>query len=94
MATVRESLEFSAKLRLPASVSEETRTHFIDEVMQLVGLTNFQNRMVGDVSQPSLSTGQLKLLTIAVELVANPSILFLDEPTSGELLASGDRPLR
>ncbi len=72
MATVRESLEFSAKLRLPSSVSTEPRNHFVQEVMELVGLTNFQNRMVGDVSQPSLSTGQLKLLTIAVELVANP----------------------
>lgn len=77
MATVKEALEFSAKLRLPASVSDTTRANFIDEVMHLVGLASIQNRMIGDASQPSLSTGQLKLLTIAVELVANPAIIFL-----------------
>jgi len=77
MATVKEALEFSAKLRLPASVSDATRANFIDEVMHLVGLSSIQNRMIGDASQPSLSTGQLKLLTIAVELVANPAIIFL-----------------
>ena len=83
-ATVREALEFSAYLRLPASVDEHTRATFVDEVMALVGLTSIQNRMIGDVSQPSLSSGQLKLLTIAVELVANPSIIFLDEPVRSE----------
>jgi ABC-type multidrug transport system ATPase subunit len=83
MATVREALDFSAKLRLPISVTDEVRSAFVDEVMTLVGLSTVQHRMIGDISQPSLSTGQLKLLTIAVELVANPSIIFLDEPTSG-----------
>jgi ABC-type multidrug transport system ATPase subunit len=68
MATVREALTFSAKLRLPASVTDVTREAFVDEVMGLVGLTSVQHRMIGDVSQPSLSTGQLKLLTIAVEV--------------------------
>lgn len=78
-ATVREALEFSAHLRLPSTVDKHTRDTFVHEVMDLVGLTSIQNRMIGDVSQPSLSTGQLKLLTIAVELVANPSIIFLGQ---------------
>jgi len=82
-ATVREALEFSARLRLPASVSAQTRANFIDEVMALVDLTPIQHRLVGDTEEPSLSNAQLKLLTIAVELVANPPILFLDEPTTG-----------
>ena len=82
-ATVREALEFSAKLRLPPTVDAETRHAFVISVMELVGLTTVANRLVGNAASPSLSSGQLKLLTIAVELVANPSILFLDEPTSG-----------
>ena len=76
-ATVREALEFSALLRLPKSVDKPTREAFINEVMELVGLTQIQNRMIGDAAEPSLSTGQLKLLTIATELVANPAIIFL-----------------
>ena len=89
MATVKEALDFSAKLRLPASVDDATREHFVHEVMGLVGLTTIQNRMIGDASQPSLSTGQLKLLTIAVELVANPSIIFLDEVSNKHKHSSG-----
>ena len=118
LATVREALLFSAKLRLPTSVSEQDREDWVDQVMMLVGLTKvtiihwrmvshdmilaecsvvddgsshlisccpcvvqLANRLIGDSSAPSLSPGQLKLVTIAVEMVANPSILFLDEPT-------------
>ncbi len=50
------------------------------QVMDLVELDALPHRMVGD-----LTTEQRKRLTIAVELVANPSVLFADEPTSGEL---------
>ena len=82
-ATVREALLFSAKLRLPTSVDDAARVTFVDEVMALVGLTNIRDRLIGDAAIPGLSPGQLKLVTIGVELVANPSVIFLDEPTSG-----------
>jgi ABC-type multidrug transport system ATPase subunit/ABC-type multidrug transport system permease subunit len=78
LTTVREALVFSAKLRLPISVSEKQRLAWVDEVMNLVGLTRIQHRLIGDAAVAGLSPGQLKLLTIAVELVANPSVLFLD----------------
>lgn len=71
-ATVREALEFSAKLRLSSTVDAETRHAFVISVMELVGLTAVADRIVGSAAAPSLSSGQLKLLTIAVELVANP----------------------
>jgi energy-coupling factor transporter ATP-binding protein EcfA2 len=74
--TVREALEFSAHIRLPASIAKPQRDAWVNEVMALVGLTNI-------AATPGLAPGQLKLVTIAVELVANPSVLFLDEPTSG-----------
>eukprot|EP00742_Colponemidia_sp_Colp-10_P003656 GILJ01003891.1.p1 GENE.GILJ01003891.1~~GILJ01003891.1.p1 ORF type:complete len:1450 (-),score=269.52 GILJ01003891.1:263-4612(-) len=82
-ATVREALITSAKLRLPESVDTVSRETFVDQVIELVGLTSISHRMIGDISLPGLSPGQLKLVTIAVELVANPAIIFLDEPTSG-----------
>lgn len=56
---------------------------FIEEVMELVELTSLRGALVGLPSVTGLSTEQRKRLTIAVELVANPSIIFMDEPTSG-----------
>ena len=56
---------------------------FIDEVMDLVELTPLRQALVGLPGESGLSTEQRKRLTIAVELVANPSIIFMDEPTSG-----------
>ncbi len=51
--------------------------------MELVELVPLRNALVGLPGQSGLSTEQRKRLTIAVELVANPSIIFMDEPTSG-----------
>lgn len=56
---------------------------FVDEVMDLVELDNLKDAIVGLPGVTGLSTEQRKRLTIAVELVANPSIIFMDEPTSG-----------
>lgn len=74
---------FSAQLRLPQSVPAATRESFVDELIDLLELTAVKDRIVGNENYVGLSPGQLKLLTIGVELVSNPSILFLDEPTSG-----------
>ncbi|KAM3351058.1 hypothetical protein ACQJBY_023217 [Aegilops geniculata] len=81
--TVYESLAFSAWLRLPSEVDLVTRKMFIEEVMELVELTSLRGALVGLPGVNGLSTEQRKRLTIAVELVANPSIIFMDEPTSG-----------
>jgi hypothetical protein len=51
--------------------------------MELVELDNLRDALVGLPGVTGLSTEQRKRLTIAVELVANPSIIFMDEPTSG-----------
>lgn len=56
---------------------------FVDEVMDLVELNPLRDSLVGLPGVNGLSTEQRKRLTIAVELVANPSIIFMDEPTSG-----------
>ncbi|KAI7757882.1 hypothetical protein M8C21_029195 [Ambrosia artemisiifolia] len=81
--TVYESLIYSAWLRLASDVDENTRKMFVDEVMDLVELNPLRNALVGLPGVNGLSTEQRKRLTIAVELVANPSIIFMDEPTSG-----------
>eukprot|EP00299_Pterocystis_sp_00344_P019876 c9825_g1_i2.p1 GENE.c9825_g1_i2~~c9825_g1_i2.p1 ORF type:complete len:1420 (-),score=398.97 c9825_g1_i2:102-4361(-) len=82
-STVREALLFSARLRLPPSVSKSDRHTFVTSVLQILELDVIQDRLIGSESEGGLSTEQMKRVTIGVELVANPSILFLDEPTSG-----------
>lgn len=56
---------------------------FVAEVMHLVELDNLGEAIVGIQGISGLSTEQRKRLTLAVELVANPSIIFMDEPTTG-----------
>lgn len=56
---------------------------FVEEVMELVELSSLRHALVGLPGSSGLSVEQRKRLTIAVELVANPSIIFMDEPTSG-----------
>ncbi|ONK59464.1 uncharacterized protein A4U43_C08F6690 [Asparagus officinalis] len=81
--TVYESLVYSAWLRLPSEVDANARKAFVEEVMELVELSSLRGALVGLPGVNGLSTEQRKRLTIAVELVANPSIIFMDEPTSG-----------
>ena len=78
--TVRGAVEFSARLRLPASVTSEQRRKFVNQILDDLELTALGDRLIGDANIKGLSPGQLKRVTIAVELAANPTFLFLDEP--------------
>ena len=53
------------------------------QVLELVDMQGLRNGLVGMPGISGLSVEQRKRLTIAVELVSNPSIVFMDEPTSG-----------
>ncbi|KAL6306522.1 pleiotropic drug resistance ABC transporter [Sparassis latifolia] len=76
--TVREALLFSAKLRQPQSVPLAEKEAFVDECLQMCGLEEYADAIVGTLN------GELrKRTTVGVELVAKPSLIFLDEPTSG-----------
>ena len=79
LSTVRESLLFSAKLRLPRSVTSAQRSAFVDEILHLLELWPLRDRLVGLPNSDGLSPNQLKRLSIGVELCANAPILFLDE---------------
>ncbi|XP_074276949.1 ABC transporter G family member 39-like [Silene latifolia] len=81
--TVYESLFYSAWLRLSSNIDAKTRQIFIEEVMKLIELEQLKDAVIGKPGINGLSNEQRKRLTIAVELVANPSIIFMDEPTSG-----------
>ncbi|KAH7159764.1 putative ABC multidrug transporter [Dactylonectria estremocensis] len=81
--TVREALRFSAALRQPRSTTEEDRHQYVEEVINMLGMEDFAEAVVGSLGE-GLNVEQRKLLSIGVELAAKPSLLvFLDEPTSG-----------
>ena len=77
--TVDQSLYFAAKLRLSASVSEDEIQNRIKEVLQALKIDDPKIR-ANKVAK--LSGGQKKRVSIAVEILNKPKILFLDEPTS------------
>ena len=76
--TVGEALWISARLRFDNTVDNKTVKAFIEEVEGLVELENLRKSLVGTPGKDGLSVEQRKRLTIAVELVANPSIIFMD----------------
>ncbi|KAL5351716.1 hypothetical protein ACLOAV_003576 [Pseudogymnoascus australis] len=83
LATVREALEFSALLRQSRNTPDKEKLQYVDTIIDLLELNDLEHTLVGRPGA-GLSVEQRKRLTIAVELVAKPSILiFLDEPTSG-----------
>jgi ABC transport system ATP-binding/permease protein len=76
--TVERTLYYAARLRLPGDFTSEQIQRRIDEVLDDVEM---KHRRKMPVSR--LSGGQRKRVSIALELLANPSVFFLDEPTSG-----------
>ncbi|KAJ6127596.1 hypothetical protein N7523_003208 [Penicillium sp. IBT 18751x] len=84
MATVRESLVFSAKLRQPASTPLAEKLSYVEHIISLLELGPIADAVVGDPGDGGLNVEERKRVTIGVELAAKPSaLLFLDEPTSG-----------
>jgi ABC-type multidrug transport system ATPase subunit len=76
--TVHESLMFSAKLRLPSNVTDEQRLAFVSEIEDMLELAPLRDRIIGNTNVAGLAPGQLKLVTMGVELCANPAIMCLD----------------
>ncbi|MBK5969182.1 MULTISPECIES: FHA domain-containing protein [Thiorhodovibrio] len=89
---VSSALGYTARLRLPLDTSRAEIDENIERVLDRVGLLEKADLAV-DTPEP-LSGGQLKRVSLAVELVANPNILFLDEVTSGLDAGTDKRMMR
>ena len=81
--TVRETLLFAARLRLPASVPADEKVRRVDAILTKLSLVKAADTIIGDARRRGISGGERKRLSIGCELLSDPQLLFLDEPTSG-----------
>ncbi|XP_071711433.1 ABC transporter G family member 25-like [Rutidosis leptorrhynchoides] len=81
--TVRETLIFCALLRLPKSLTRKEKTQVADLVITELGLSKCEDTIIGNTFIRGVSGGERKRVSIAHEMLINPSLLILDEPTSG-----------
>ncbi|XP_027740217.1 ATP-binding cassette sub-family G member 2 isoform X2 [Empidonax traillii] len=81
--TVRENLTFSAALRLPKSVKEKEKKERVNQIIKELGLSKVADSKVGTQFTRGVSGGERKRTNIGMELITDPAILFLDEPTTG-----------
>jgi ATP-binding cassette subfamily G (WHITE) protein 2 (PDR) len=83
-STVREALNFSALLRQPRESPEAEKLAYVDEMIELLGMEDIAEAVIGTPGENGLNIEQRKRLTIGIELAAKPQLLiFFDEPTSG-----------
>ncbi|ERN02964.1 hypothetical protein AMTRI_Chr11g154470 [Amborella trichopoda] len=81
--TVRETLIYSALLRLPKTVSKREKVGLAESVLSELGLNGCGDSIVGSAFVRGISGGERKRVSIGQEMLVNPSLLLLDEPTSG-----------
>uniref|UniRef100_A0A0A9YE03 ATP-binding cassette sub-family G member 1 n=1 Tax=Lygus hesperus TaxID=30085 RepID=A0A0A9YE03_LYGHE len=76
--TVREAMRLSARLKLGPQHTDQFKENVVDDILDTLGLVKCQNTFTD-----RLSGGQRKRVSVALELVDNPPVIFLDEPTTG-----------
>jgi ABC-type Na+ transport system ATPase subunit NatA len=83
--TVSEALLFAARLRLPEYVTDAEKRQRVEDVLEQLGLTHVRDARIGGRTSHGrgISGGEMRRVSIGLELVSSPDVLILDEPTSG-----------
>lgn len=81
--TVRETLVFCSLLRLPKTLTKNEKIAVVESVIHELGLVKCEDTIIGNGFIRGVSGGERKRVSIAHEMLINPSLLILDEPTSG-----------
>eukprot|EP01084_Bolivina_argentea_P270776 460506_1 len=80
--TVRETLKFSANLKLPTTLSKKQRMQRVVDIIDELDLNKCADTIIGNIGA-GISGGERRRLAIGLEILNRPSLLLLDEPTSG-----------
>ncbi|KAK2647644.1 hypothetical protein Ddye_015133 [Dipteronia dyeriana] len=83
MLTVEETLMVSAEFRLPRSVSKQKKQARVQTLIDQLGLQSAAKTVIGDEGHRGVSGGERRRVSIGINLIHSPILLFLDEPTSG-----------
>lgn len=81
--TVRETLTYAAQLRLPSLVDKPEREQLVEEVIAELSLKEAAETRIGNHAHKGCSGGEKRRTSLGVQLLSNPSLLWLDEPTTG-----------
>lgn len=81
--TVRETIAYSARLRLPDKMPWEEKRALIESTIIEMGLQDCADTVIGNWHLRGISGGEKRRVSIAIEILMRPRLLFLDEPTSG-----------
>jgi ABC-type multidrug transport system ATPase subunit len=81
--SVREAVYYSAQLQLPDTMPASEKRAHAERVIREMGLGDAMNTRIGGRITKGISGGQRKRVSICIEMLTRPRLLFLDEPTSG-----------
>ncbi|URD97111.1 ABC-2 type transporter [Musa troglodytarum] len=82
MLTVYETFMFAADFRL-GSIPRSQKKQRVEQLIEQLGLTSSRNTYIGDEGTRGVSGGERRRVSIGVDIIHGPALLFLDEPTSG-----------
>ncbi|XP_057446503.1 ABC transporter G family member 11 [Lotus japonicus] len=81
--TVRETIAYSARLRLPDKMPWSDKRALVESTIVQMGLQDCADTVIGNWHLRGISGGEKRRVSIALEILMRPRLLFLDEPTSG-----------